>query len=125
MEPKRCSKTGGTRLVSLTKKNLHGRARLPKELNVAATRNRVSSLYATKHLKVADVSDVALFEHQPVKVPKLAKSEPRAVQTTARQLSGDARNRPTNRHFALRPFFGLSGASPYHPALNSSNYSIN
>jgi hypothetical protein len=104
MESKRCSKTGGTHLGSLVQKSLHGRARLPKELDVGATRNRVSSLYGTKHLKAADVSDVALFEHQPVKVPKLAKSEPGNAQPTARQLSGDTGDRPTNRHFACDPF---------------------
>src|ERR1700756_5584256 len=81
-----------------------GSARLLKELNVLTTRNRVSSLYGTKHLKAA---------------------EPGAAQPRARQLSGDARARPTNRHFALGPFFGLSGASPYHVPLNSLNSSIN
>ena len=58
------------------------------------------------------------------KKPDVA-AEPGAAQPRARQLSGDARARPTNRYFALRPFFGLSGASPYHVPLNSLNSSIN
>jgi hypothetical protein len=81
-----------------------GRARLPKELKEVATRNRVSPLYGLQYLKAA---------------------EPVVAQPTARQFSDDAHDRATKRDVALRPRFGLSGASPYQVSLNSSNSSIN